>query len=89
MSETNGQCDAQSCICKGGRSYNRDWSLYEIVRCRLCGSSGVHVICGNLLASNPVFVCKVCEEIETAIRVKDEVVCKEFGVSKCLVTGKQ
>jgi hypothetical protein len=34
-------------------------------------------------------VCKVCEEIEAAIKVKEEAVCVEFGVPKCFVSGKQ
>jgi len=54
-------CDAEVCSCEDGRSYDEDDTIYEIILCQSCGSSGIHIQCGKLKLSDPVFLCNVCK----------------------------
>eukprot|EP00090_Calanus_glacialis_P011667 TRINITY_DN20037_c0_g1_i1.p1 TRINITY_DN20037_c0_g1~~TRINITY_DN20037_c0_g1_i1.p1 ORF type:complete len:1596 (-),score=324.97 TRINITY_DN20037_c0_g1_i1:41-4828(-) len=60
------RCDAELCSCEEGRNYDEDDTIYEIILCRTCGSSGIHIQCGKLKLSDPVFLCNVCKGPEMA-----------------------
>merc|ERR1719147_319980 len=47
-----GTCDADDCICPGGKEYDVDDTDWEIVLCCCCGSQGIHVKCGGTLPSS-------------------------------------
>lgn len=60
------RCDAVDCSCPRGRDSSKPGSEYEVINCETCGQSGVHIACGGLEASNPVFVCTACQpEVDT------------------------
>merc|ERR1712106_267327 len=60
------RCDAEVCSSEDGRNYDEDDTIYEIILCRSCGSSGIHIQCGKLKLSDPVFLCTVCKGPEMA-----------------------
>ena len=35
-----GRCDADSCLCDDGRTYQEADTVYELILCHSCGSSG-------------------------------------------------
>lgn len=43
-------CHAKICFCpqEGGRAYNKEHSLWEVLPCRSCRSRGIHAKCGGL-----------------------------------------
>merc|ERR1719320_1166914 len=55
------QCDAEVCSCEDGRNYDEKDTIYEIILCHSCGSCGIHIQCGKLKLSDPVFLCHVCK----------------------------
>ncbi|XP_041353287.1 uncharacterized protein LOC121371457 isoform X2 [Gigantopelta aegis] len=63
-------CDAETCRCPEGRSYDRDASKWEIVVCELCGSVGSHKACHGLKERTSDYVCSACLEVEK--RLKEE-----------------
>jgi len=62
------RCDEKRCLCPNGRSTNQEDTDWEIVLCEMCGSSGVHVACGQL---DPVFLrwkCETCSGVITPLK---------------------
>ena len=51
-------CDASKCLCPKGRKHTLNGTYFELIRCEQCGSSAVHIKCGNLLKKAPFYVCK-------------------------------
>ena len=62
--ERHGNCDADDCLCPGGRQQDEDYTPWEIVLCSICGSSGIHVSCGGLDSKKPKWSCGFCFKIE-------------------------
>lgn len=40
--------------------FGRKW---ELALCRICGSQGIHMACGQLKWANPIWECKECISI--------------------------
>nr|XP_033338500.1 uncharacterized protein LOC117227412 isoform X1 [Megalopta genalis] len=57
------QCDALICLCPKGRKYTSFNAKWELVLCRTCGSQGIHMSCGQLKWSNPIWECAECISI--------------------------
>ncbi|CAH1261920.1 G2E3 [Branchiostoma lanceolatum] len=55
------RCDAEKCDCVQGRNFNKEWGKWRIVLCQLCGSSGIHKLCGQLKRAR--WKCKDCTEM--------------------------
>jgi len=54
-------CDAVECKSTKGRDFSKPGTDLELVKCQTCGQSGVHVLCGQLNAKEPVYVCSTCK----------------------------
>lgn len=54
------RCDAKTCTCPKGRLHISSNAKWELVLCRLCGSQGIHMACGQLKWINPVWECPEC-----------------------------
>ncbi|KAK1129058.1 hypothetical protein K0M31_020188 [Melipona bicolor] len=54
------QCDAPICLCPKGRKYTSFNAKWELALCRICGSQGIHMACGQLKWANPAWECKEC-----------------------------
>ncbi|XP_058789473.1 uncharacterized protein LOC131663224 isoform X2 [Phymastichus coffea] len=57
------RCDAEPCLCPKGRTYSTTSAKWELILCRLCGSQGIHVSCGQLKLTNPMWECQECMAI--------------------------
>ncbi|XP_076642992.1 uncharacterized protein LOC143353496 isoform X2 [Halictus rubicundus] len=57
------QCDAPICLCPKGRKYTSFNAKWELTLCRTCGSQGIHMACGQLKWSNPIWECAECTSI--------------------------
>ncbi|XP_078050635.1 uncharacterized protein LOC144477074 isoform X2 [Augochlora pura] len=57
------QCDAPICLCPKGRKHTSFNAKWELVLCRTCGSQGIHMSCGHLKWSNPIWECAECISI--------------------------
>ncbi|KAF3429958.1 hypothetical protein E2986_01232 [Frieseomelitta varia] len=57
------QCDASICLCPKGRKYTSFNAKWELALCRICGSQGIHMACGQLKWANPIWECKECISI--------------------------
>ncbi|XP_063765618.1 G2/M phase-specific E3 ubiquitin-protein ligase isoform X2 [Eleginops maclovinus] len=55
-------CDASTCVCNKGRtrSYKSGW--FEVIRCRLCGSTGTHRKCSGLRIDTTDWACSDCTQ---------------------------
>ncbi|XP_060789909.1 G2/M phase-specific E3 ubiquitin-protein ligase [Neoarius graeffei] len=54
-------CDAITCSCERGRSYSAESGVFEIVRCKFCGSSGTHRKCSSLKLYDTNWSCGDCK----------------------------
>ncbi|XP_062863347.1 G2/M phase-specific E3 ubiquitin-protein ligase isoform X2 [Trichomycterus rosablanca] len=54
-------CDAVKCSCDKGRSYSAKSGIFEIVRCKFCGSSGTHRKCSSLKLYETNWSCADCK----------------------------
>ncbi|XP_026856170.2 G2/M phase-specific E3 ubiquitin-protein ligase [Electrophorus electricus] len=54
-------CDAVNCSCLKGRSYSAQSGIFEIVRCKFCGSSGTHRKCSSLKLYESNWSCVDCK----------------------------
>ncbi|CAK9797254.1 G2/M phase-specific E3 ubiquitin-protein ligase [Anthophora plagiata] len=57
------KCDAPVCLCPKGRNHTSLNAKWELVLCRICGSQGIHMACGQLKWANPVWECTECISI--------------------------
>lgn len=57
------QCDASVCLCPKGRKYTSFNAKWKLTLCRTCGSQGIHMACGQLKWTNPVWECTECISI--------------------------
>lgn len=57
------QCDAPMCHCPKGRKHISSNAKWELALCRMCGSQGIHMACGQLKWANPVWECNECISI--------------------------
>ncbi|XP_072748731.1 uncharacterized protein [Anoplolepis gracilipes] len=57
------QCDAVKCLCPKGRKHVSSNAKWELTLCRICGSQGIHMACGQLKWANPVWECTECTSI--------------------------
>ncbi|XP_040573534.1 PHD finger protein 7 isoform X2 [Lepeophtheirus salmonis] len=75
LAQRYGHCDVKGrCLCPQGRKHDVDYSDWEIILCRICGASGVHVKCGKLVASSskkklPEWTCELCHDVEKNLPV--------------------
>ena len=55
-------CDAKRCLCKESkkRSHHLPGTMFEIIRCNYCGSSGVHLECAGLAKYSSTYICPKC-----------------------------
>uniref|UniRef100_A0A8C2XFB8 G2/M-phase specific E3 ubiquitin protein ligase n=1 Tax=Cyclopterus lumpus TaxID=8103 RepID=A0A8C2XFB8_CYCLU len=56
------RCDALVCLSRDGRSHSAKTGWFEVVRCRLCGSSGTHRKCSGLKLDTKVWACSDCTQ---------------------------
>ncbi|XP_052041853.1 G2/M phase-specific E3 ubiquitin-protein ligase isoform X2 [Apodemus sylvaticus] len=61
--QSHNRCDVRRCHCKKGRDYNEPNSKWEVKRCQCCGSSGTHLACSSLQASEQNWECLDCRRI--------------------------
>ncbi|XP_050989334.1 G2/M phase-specific E3 ubiquitin-protein ligase isoform X1 [Labeo rohita] len=54
-------CDAVKCRCSKGRKYSSQSGVFEVVRCKLCGSRGTHRKCSNLRLYESDWICADCK----------------------------
>ncbi|KAK7153100.1 hypothetical protein R3I93_011108 [Phoxinus phoxinus] len=54
-------CDAVKCLSHKGRKHSCQSGLFEIVRCKLCGSRGTHRKCSNIRHYDTDWVCADCK----------------------------
>ncbi|XP_012277126.1 uncharacterized protein LOC105697949 isoform X2 [Orussus abietinus] len=57
------RCDATTCLCPKGRLHTSSNAKWELTLCRLCGSQGIHMACGQLKWANPIWECLECTTI--------------------------
>ncbi|CAK9815540.1 G2/M phase-specific E3 ubiquitin-protein ligase [Anthophora quadrimaculata] len=57
------KCDAPVCLCPKGRKHTSFNAKWELALCRICGSQGIHMACGQLKWANPVWECTECISI--------------------------
>ncbi|KAL0969735.1 hypothetical protein UPYG_G00231580 [Umbra pygmaea] len=57
-------CDANKCLSHKGRDYSSQQGLFQILRCTLCGSRGVHRKCASLKPFETNWACEDCAEAE-------------------------
>jgi len=55
--ELYAQCDSKKCLCPKGRKHSLNGTYFELIRCEACGSSAVHIKCGQLLKKAPFYIC--------------------------------
>jgi len=63
-------CDAEICLCPGGREMDEVDTDWETSICVCCGSQGVHIKCGNLNYDRPRWKCDTCRSVVRSIPVK-------------------
>ncbi|XP_072546610.1 G2/M phase-specific E3 ubiquitin-protein ligase [Salminus brasiliensis] len=54
-------CDAVKCSCQRGRGYSAQTGVFEIVRCKFCGSKGTHRKCSSLKLYETNWGCIDCK----------------------------
>ncbi|XP_049319618.1 G2/M phase-specific E3 ubiquitin-protein ligase [Astyanax mexicanus] len=54
-------CDAVKCSCEKGRGYSAETGVFEIVRCKFCGSRGTHRKCSSLKNYETSWSCIDCK----------------------------
>ncbi|CAL4128809.1 unnamed protein product, partial [Meganyctiphanes norvegica] len=67
-------CDAPVCKCPEGRKLDDLGSRWEILLCDLCGTTGVHIVCGRLPFTCTKWNCSSCMDMlyESSRRLKLE-----------------
>lgn len=58
--EVYNRCDALSCLCEKGRAHSAKSGWFEVIRCRLCGSTGTHRRCSDLQVDTRDWTCSEC-----------------------------
>uniref|UniRef100_A0A3Q3AKH1 G2/M-phase specific E3 ubiquitin protein ligase n=1 Tax=Kryptolebias marmoratus TaxID=37003 RepID=A0A3Q3AKH1_KRYMA len=53
-------CDSLTCLCSNGRTYSAKTGWFEVIRCRLCGSTGTHRKCSGLKLDTTDWACIDC-----------------------------
>ena len=61
------ECNAKACSCEDGRDYDEADTIYEIILCHSCELSGIHIQCGKLKLSDPVYLCENCKGPEIMV----------------------
>ncbi|KAL3049776.1 hypothetical protein OYC64_009099 [Pagothenia borchgrevinki] len=56
------QCDASTCLCNDGRTHSYKSGWFEVIRCRLCGSTGTHRKCSGLKVDATDWACSGCTQ---------------------------
>jgi len=56
-------CDAETCLCPGGRKVDEVDTKWESVICVVCGSQAIHIECGGLNFERPRWKCDMCKSI--------------------------
>ncbi|XP_054861529.1 G2/M phase-specific E3 ubiquitin-protein ligase isoform X2 [Amphiprion ocellaris] len=60
--EVYNRCDALSCLCEKGRAHSAKSGWFEVIRCRLCGSTGTHRRCSELQVDTRDWACSECTQ---------------------------
>uniref|UniRef100_A0A3Q3KRY7 G2/M-phase specific E3 ubiquitin protein ligase n=1 Tax=Mastacembelus armatus TaxID=205130 RepID=A0A3Q3KRY7_9TELE len=60
--EVYSRCDALTCLCHSGRTHSAKTGWYEVIRCRLCGSTGTHRKCSGLRLDTRDWACSDCTQ---------------------------
>ncbi|KAK5886950.1 hypothetical protein CesoFtcFv8_017929 [Champsocephalus esox] len=55
-------CDASTCLCNDGRTHSYTSGWFEVIRCRLCGSTGTHRKCSGLKVDATDWACSGCTQ---------------------------
>ncbi|XP_053700466.1 G2/M phase-specific E3 ubiquitin-protein ligase isoform X1 [Synchiropus splendidus] len=55
-------CDAETCVCRSGRSHSAKTGWFHVVRCLLCGSTGTHRKCSGLSLDTQDWACSDCSK---------------------------
>ncbi|XP_037550720.1 G2/M phase-specific E3 ubiquitin-protein ligase [Nematolebias whitei] len=58
--EVHRRCDSLTCLCNNGRTYCAKTGWFELIRCRLCGSTGTHRKCSGLQVDTTDWACTDC-----------------------------
>uniref|UniRef100_A0A3B4ZLE1 G2/M-phase specific E3 ubiquitin protein ligase n=1 Tax=Stegastes partitus TaxID=144197 RepID=A0A3B4ZLE1_9TELE len=56
------RCDALSCLCEKGPTHSAKSGWFEVIRCRLCGSTGTHRRCSDLNVDTRDWACSECTQ---------------------------
>ncbi|XP_042356642.1 G2/M phase-specific E3 ubiquitin-protein ligase [Plectropomus leopardus] len=56
------RCDALACLCNDGRTHSAKSGWFEVIRCRLCGSTGTHRKCSGLKVDTSDWACCDCTQ---------------------------
>nr|XP_039265124.1 G2/M phase-specific E3 ubiquitin-protein ligase-like [Styela clava] len=83
--ENHFQCDVTECQCKHGRKHHSSKTLWEIVVCLFCGSSGSHVACSTLKNANAPFVCDICVEVHGQSGVRKKLLSMGFHANQLIL----
>ena len=58
---SHASCCASTCLCDDGRNFSEEDTIFQLITCHSCNVARVHIHCGSLKASNPQFLCKLCQ----------------------------
>ncbi|XP_050441847.1 PHD finger protein 7-like isoform X2 [Adelges cooleyi] len=63
--ERHSECDAENCLCPHPqkRKFQQDSGPWEIKLCYSCGSSGTHLLCGQIKLCEERWYCGQCQTI--------------------------
>lgn len=56
------------------------YSKWELTLCRICGSQGIHMACGQLKWANPIWECNECTSILRKYLIKKYITIMKFVI---------
>ncbi|XP_008275350.1 G2/M phase-specific E3 ubiquitin-protein ligase [Stegastes partitus] len=80
------RCDALSCLCEKGPTHSAKSGWFEVIRCRLCGSTGTHRRCSDLNVDTRDWACSECTQ---ATDGKASLVASPQGVQRRSLLSKR
>lgn len=73
-------CDIEKCICEYGRKHHISGTVWSIIACVMCNSSGAHAACALLKHTNSGFVCDICKSVWGVQNIRKKL--KEMGFAE-------
>ncbi|XP_048167218.1 PHD finger protein 7-like [Corvus hawaiiensis] len=74
LGQRHGRCDAETCLCPGGREHAEEEGPWQLRLCSSCAAEGTHRHCSSLGNSTYSWECHTCAGTETGSTGKPELV---------------